>query len=101
MVDSGRGDDLSISSGEEINAMTTKINGRSCVSPSCSVYLFTARLHEEQRPTRHLLLRGKVTFLQLWKVFRRQLSDILIMVAVVVVGGFIVNEQILFLLPHF
>lgn len=94
------GGDLSISSGEEINVMTTKINGRSGVAPSHSVYLFTVRLHDEQRPTKHLLLRGKVTFLQLWKVIRRQLSDILIMVAVVV-GGFIVNEQILFLLPHF
>lgn len=54
--------DLSISSGVEINAMTTKINGRSSVPPSRSVYLFTVRLHEEQRPTKHLLLRGKVTF---------------------------------------
>lgn len=66
--------------------MTTKINGRSSVPPSRSVYLFTVQPHEEQQPTKHLLLRGKVTFLQLWKVVQRQLSDILIMVAVVVVG---------------
>lgn len=67
--------------------MTTKINGRSSVPPSRSVYLFSVRPHEEQRPTKHLLLSGKVTFLQLWKVIQRQLSDILIMVALVVVVG--------------